>query len=490
MTSTFIRHELKAFWRSKNSGKSTAIRVVMGLLIFYLLLNVLVVAFFLDKILAKTSDENLIPAFSGILLYYFLIDLLMRFQLQELPTLRIQPYLHLRIKKNTLIRYLSFVSLQSIFNLWPILLFSPFIFKIVKHQLGLSAALAFLLAILGFTVFNNYLSLYIKRRSNLNGFVSFGFVAVLSLLMLSDFYWHIISFRLPSQWFFGHLATQPLLVSIPVVLAIIIYYINFLYLKQNLYLEDLGASKASAYKGSTEYPILSRFGQVGDLVGNEIKLIFRNKRPRSAFMMIGIFLFYGLIFYTNKHYGEGWKIFCGTFMTGIFIINYGQFMYGWQANHFDGILVSKVKFTDFLKAKYLLFTGVSVVVFLLTIPYAYFGWHVIWVHFAMFLWNIGINTTIVLFFANRNYKRIDLSKGASFNWEGVGATQLLLGFPLLLIPFVIYAPIAWFGHPDIALAIMAGIGLVFVITRNYWIKQLNDDFQEKRYKIAEGFRAK
>ena len=490
MTLTFIQHELKSFWRSKNTGKTVAIRVIMGVLILYLLLNVLVVAFFLDKILEKSfPNQDLITAFCGIVLYYFLFDLLMRFQLQELPTLRVQPYLLLPVKKNTIIRYLSFASLQSFFNLWPLILFTPFIFKVIKPEHGIGAAWLFMLAIFALTIFNNYLSLYIKRRSNLNGWVSIGFAAFLVLLMASDFAWHIISFSKISFVYFGHLLTQPALVLVPIIMALTIYYINFLYLKGNLYLEEL-SSKKTSYKSSTEIPFLDRFGQVGDLVANEIKLILRNKRSRSALTMTLMFMFYGLIFYTNKVYGDGWKVFCGMFMTGIFIINYGQFMYGWQAGHFDGILVSKVKFRDFLKAKYLLFTMVSFVAFLLTTPYAYFGWHIVLVHFVMFIWNIGVNTTIVLFFANRNYKRIDLSKGASFNWEGVGATQLLLGFPLFILPFVIYGPLAFFKHPDIALAILAAVGLVFIITRNYWIKLLETDFYEKKYKIAEGFRAK
>jgi hypothetical protein len=491
MTSIFIQHEFKDFWRSKNTGKAIAVRIVMGILISFLLLEVLAAAFFMDVILRHSfPTQNTIVSFTGILFYYFLFDMLMRFQLQELPTLKVQPYLHLAIKKNTLVRYLSFTSLLSFFNLWPFILFTPFIFKVVCHDMGLLTALLFLVSILGFATFNNYLALYIKRRSNLNGWVAIIFTACLVLLVMTDFKWHLITFRQPSQWFFGHLNSLPVLVLLPIALASIMYYANFLYLKSNLYLEELGSRKASAYKSSTEYPLLSRFGFVGDLVGNEIKLIFRNKRPRSAFIMTAVFLLYGLLFYTNKLYGDGWKVFCGQFMTGIFIINYGQFMYGWQASHFDGILVSKINFRDFLRAKYLLFTAVSTVAFLLTIPYAYFGWHIIWVHFAMYLWNLGVSTTVVLFFANRNYKRIDLSKSASFNWEGVGATQLLVGFPLMITPYIIYGPLAWFKHADIALAILGGIGIFFVLIRPYLIKQLEIDFNEKRYTIAEGFRNK
>ena len=77
MTLTFIIHQSKAFWRSKNTGKSIAMRIVMGILVLYLLLNVLVVAFFIDRILEKTyPNQEIIPSFNSLLMYYFLIDLL------------------------------------------------------------------------------------------------------------------------------------------------------------------------------------------------------------------------------------------------------------------------------------------------------------------------------------------------------------------------------------------------------------------------------
>ena len=491
MTTTFFRHELKAFWRSKNTGKSVAIRVVMSLLIVYLLINVLVLGFFMNEILEKVfPHDDVVISFCGIILLYYLVDLFMRLQLQELPTLRVQPYLQLPVKRNSVVRYLALTSLFSVFNLWPFILFLPFVLKIIASDSGSIAGLAFIVSIAGLTIFNNYLALYIKRKSNLNGWIFLIVAAALILIALGDFYGHLYSIRKISWLFFGHLITAPALALIPVGLGVVMYYLNFIYLKQNLYLEELGSRKAAKYKSSTEYPLLSRFGSVGDLAANEIKLILRNKRSRSALIMGLFFMFYGLIFYTNAQYGEGLKVFVGMFMTGIFIISYGQFMYSWQASHFDGLLVSKINFTDFLKAKYLLFTLISTGFFLLTTPYVYFGWHVLLVHFIMFLWNIGVNTTMVLFFANRNYRRIDLSRGAAFNWEGVSGNQWILSIPLLITPYILYGPLALLGHADIGLAVLGITGLIFVATRSFWIKQLQADFYTKRYQIAEGFRNK
>jgi hypothetical protein len=490
MTSTFIRHELKAFWRARNTGKSIAVHIVMGLLILYMLACAIGLGFFLDAILIKESPKtDVVITFCGILLLYYLIELLSRMQLQELPTLRVQPYLQLAVKRNSLVRYMAFTAMLSFFNLWPLILFIPFIIKVVAVKYGGLVALIFILSLIGFSIFNNYLALYIKRKANLNGWVFLVSSLGLILIGLCDFKFHLYSIRNISYLFFGHLITHPLLVLVPLLMAVAMYYINFLFLKDNLYLEELTKHK-TLRKSTTEFPLLDRFGIIGDLVANEVKLIIRNKRPRSALVVSSLFLFYGLIFYTNPHIGEYFKVFVGMFMTGIFIISYGQYMYSWQATHFDGIMVSKINFTDFLKAKYLLFTIVSTAAFILTIPYVYFGWRVVLIQFIMYIWNLGVNTTIILFFANRNAKRIDLSKGAAFNWEGVGATQLLLSFPLMLAPYIVYVPFKLLGYTDLGLGVIGLSGLIFIFTRAYWIKLLTANFYKRKFKIAEGFRDK
>jgi len=492
MISTFLQHELKSFLRSRNMGKNIAIKAVMGFFILLFVLYVLLAGFFLDKILALAfPKQNLVVSFCGIILIYFLFELISRMQLQELPTLKVQPYLQLPIKRNTLVQYLAITSLFSAFNLFPFLLFVPFTIKVIAAKWGAGVAWAFIVSILGITILNNYLALYIKRRSNLNGWIFLIVTAILVFICLGDFLWHIYSIRNFSYLFFSHLIGHPVLCVFPLVFAVIMYYINFLYLRSNLYLEEL-SSKKESYKSSTEYPVLNRFGITGDLVANEIKLILRNKRSKSALIMSGIFLFYGLLLYTKPGFThtDYPAIFVGMFVTGLFITNYGQFMYSWQASHFDGLLVNKINFTSFLKSKLILFTIVSTVAFVATTPYVYFGKRILLIHFVMYIWNLGVNTTIVLYAANRNYTRIDLTKGAAFNWEGVGGRKFLIIFPLLLAPYVIYFPCKYIQQPDLGLALIAIIGLIFIFTRNFWMKKLEADFYKQKYTIAEGLRTK
>ena len=492
MTITFINHQWKAFWRSKNTGKSIAIRIVMGILILYFLLNMLVLSFFLDDILKKTfPSANVINTFYGFLLYYFLIDLFNRFQLQELPTLSVKPYLNLPIRRNQIVNYLSFVSLGTLFNLSPFILSLPFLIKVVGKQQGVSGVVAVVATILGFTLFNHFFSLWIKRKVNLNAWWMLGFLGALGILSSLDYYFKIISISNISADLFHTVANNPSYSLIIVALGLAMFFINHSYLKSNLYLDELGTA-TEARKSSTEIPFLNRFGSLGELVANELKLIYRNKRPKSALVMSFLFMFYGLIFYRNPQFASGYAaaIFCGMFMTGIFIINYGQFLFSWQSAHFDGILAHKMDVRNFFKAKFLLFSLFSTVALLLTIPYVYFGVKILLIQFIMYLWNLGVNTLIVLYFANKNYKRIDLTKSASFNWEGVGATQWLLSIPLLVGPFVLYLPFMWLGFPQIGLGVIALTGVCFIVTREYWLNKLVDEFNRSKYEIAEGFRNK
>ncbi len=490
MTTTLLRHQWLAFWRSKNTGKSIAVRVVMAVLILYLFANLLVLSFFLDEVLENLFPEmEAIPAFSACLLYYFLLDILMRFQLQELPTLSVKPYLTLAVPKHQIVNYLSVISLASGFNLAPFILFTPFLVKIVLPQAGFFMFAAFSLSILAFTLFNHFFSLWLKRKVNLNAWYMLAFMAVIGLLAFLDFRLHLISFSAVSTTFFGHFASSQVLPALYLGAAFFMYLINFYFLKSNLYLDEL-RSAGTAKKSGTDIPFLNHFGRPGDLVATELKLIFRNKRPKSAVLMCVFFLSYGQIFYNNPEAGTGYfaPIFCGMFITGIFIINYGQFMFSWQSSHFDGILTSRISAQDFFKSKLLLFTIFATISFVVTLPYVYFGWRIILVHFIMYLWNIGVNTVLVLYFANRNYRRIDLSKSASFNWEGVGATQWILSIPLLISPFLVFFPLQWLGYPEAGLAVLAITGLAFLITRQFWLNKLVAIFKEKRYMIAEGFR--
>ncbi len=489
MLITFLTHQWKSFWRSRNKAGSIAAQLLLGFFMLYFLAAAIFVGFWMSALIEKISPGvNPTVIFNGLILYYFLLDLAVRIQMQELPTLSIVPYLHLNIPRKTIINFLNIRSLFSIFNILPWFIFFPFIFINVNEVNGMLPVLGYLFSILGLIFFNHFLVLYIKRKS-INNIAVFGagLFVILGLAAL-DFY-QVISIRDFSNSFFQKLSLHPYLCLIFVAAAGAIFKINSNYLSANLYTEEL--SSKDDKKTSTDYPFLNRFGKVGELAALELKLILRHKRSRSSVIMGVLFLAYGFMFYKKELVAGdqfGMMLFAAIFMTGITVITYGQFMFAWQSAHFDGLLVNKIDFKAFIKAKFLLFTISCTIITILSSFYGFISYKLLLLHLVAYLYNIGFGAVVVLYFATNNYKRLDITQSSSFNWQGVGASQWILGLPFFLLPIAIYLPFGIINKPYLGLLILGFFGLVTLLLRNYWVNLIVKRFENKRYKIAEGFR--
>ena len=170
MLSTLLSHQWKSFWRSRNAGKSLAIQLFIGFIILYLLGVALLVGFSLNTFLVKLAPgQHVIILFCGFVLYYFFADILMRFMMQDLPTLTIQPYLSQNISRKKLARFLNIRSLFSFFNVLPLFLFIPFSVSVIGKAYSGWATSGFMISILALCIGNHFLVLYIKRKTIIIG---------------------------------------------------------------------------------------------------------------------------------------------------------------------------------------------------------------------------------------------------------------------------------------------------------------------------------
>lgn len=489
MLKTFLSHQWTAFLRSRGKGSNIAVQIFMGIAILYLILCAFAIGVFMDKMITSIfPGRNVFEVFNGLILYYFALEFLSRLQLQELPTLAIVPYLHLNIPKRKLVNFLNIRALFTPFNVMPLFLFVPFCLIHISAQYGAFAAIMYLVAVFSLAIFNNYLALYVKRLSIANmRFVIVGFIVLVTLGLLE--YFKIFSIAAVSNVVFQHVAAVPLLALIFPALAAIVFLINARFLRNNLYTEELSVGEKK--KSSTDYPFLDRFGEVGTLAALEIKLILRNKRSKSTVSKGLIFVFYGLLFYKQSLIEKnqfGMMLFAALFMTGNMVLLYGQFMFGWQSAEFDGILTNKVSIRNFIKAKFLLFNLSSTVLTLVVSLYGFISWKILIVQFSAYFYSLGIAPILVLYLATRNYKSIDLTKGSSFNFQGVGASSMLMGLPIFLIPYLFYVPGYYLNNPYWGLAALGIFGLAGFLTQSFWVDFLVRQFNQRKYKIAEGFR--
>lgn len=489
MLSTFLSHQRKSFWRSRNRGGNIATQVLLGFFMLYFLAVAVGVGFGMTIFLPKIfPNQDIFKSFNGLILYYFALDFLMRLQLQELPTLSIIPYLHLKVAKRKIINFLNVKALFSAFNIWPVFLFFPFVFMEITAEYGVIVTLMYIVSILSLTIFNNFLILYVKRKSITNAFYTLAGLIIISAFAALE-YFKIISLMAAADYIFKAVAQYPYLGFGFTIAAIAVFSINAKFLFSNLYIEELGSKQEK--KVSTDYAFLNRFGKVGELAALELKLILRHKRSRSSLIMGVFFLFYGFIFYKQPLINSdsfGKMMFAAIFMTGVSIIIYGQFMFAWQSAHFDGLLSNKINFKDFIKAKFLLFTIGSTIITLLSTFYGFLSYKLLLLHLVAYIYNIGFGTVIVLYLANFNYKRIDIAKAATFNYQGTGATQWLLMFPYALTPILMYLPFGLLKMPYWGLTVVGIFGLIMLLMRGFWINLITAKFEKQRYKIAEGFR--
>lgn len=489
MLLTFLNHQWTSFWRSKSKSGTIAAQIVLGFLVLYIIVVSIFVGYSMKEIIEHLlPGKEVMVVFNGMILYYYAFEFLLRMQIQELPTLAIVPYLHLNIPKQKLVRFLNVSAIFSPFNILPVFIFFPFIIMNISRDYSLFACIMYLTTILSLTVFSNYAALYFKRVST--GNMKIILAGLLFLLVIAGLeYFKVFSIAAISNIVFHKIASYPLTGLAFILLALAMFMINARYLRRNLYIEELKSSVEK--KSSTDYPFLDRFGEAGTLVALEIKLILRNKRPRATVSKGLIFIFYGLLFYKKdlmqgNEFGK--MLFAAVFMTGNMILLYGQFMFGWQGAEFDGLLANKTNIRTFFKAKLLMLTLSATILTLITSLYGLLGWKLLLVQFAAYFYNIGVSAIIVLYFAARNYRYIDLKKGSSFNWQGVGASSMLMSLPILLLPYFIYLPLSLLLSPYWGLAGIAITGVVGLSLRKFWIDKLVASFNERKYKIAAGFR--
>jgi hypothetical protein len=486
-----LSHQWKSFWRSRNAGSSLALPIVMALLIAYLLSIILAAGLALPHLLHKFyPGRDITPIFFGYILYYFSFDVLMRFTLQGLPVLSTQPYLGQNIPRRKLVAFLNVRSLFHFLNLTPLLLFLPFVFKEIAPAHGAAAAATFITGVVFFTMFNNFLILYIKRRTIISSWWLAGFFTAIAAFIVLD-YFHVLSLGTLSSNAFIHLLKAPAFVGIPIVLGLAAWLNNYRFLLHNLYLDEGGRTEKE--KTSKEYTWLQHLGISGELIALDIKLILRNKRPKYVLRLCLIFMAYGFIFYTKANLRDPHMymfLFPSIFMTGIFIINYGQFLFAWHSNFFDGLMSSNISLPLWIRSKFMLYTATSTIFFIITSLYGLISWKLLITQLAAWLYNIGISSVLSIYLATWHYKGINLGKSASFNYQGTSTVQWVYSLVLIILPYLIFYPLARWVDPWIGYAVVGGLGLISLLLQNWWIDVLTRELKRRKYLIMAGFREK
>ena len=489
MYGTFIAQKWKQSIRHSAFRQNWGVKILVGFLVLYFSFAFLTLGIFMPEILQDLNPEakSILPHFAEGVLYYALADLVMRYFLQDLNVLSVQHYLILPIKKSKVLHFFLQSSVLNFFNLLPLFIIVPFAFRGVGDELGMLHGITWLVGMLGVVLTNHFLAIYLKRVIAVDIRIFIAAALVVLFAFVGNFAgW--FSLNTASEVVYHPLATQLWAFVLPFIPVALLYQLNYRFLFNFTYLDQWQSEGGTA--NEEQFSFIESRGLVGTLIANELKLIARNKRTR-AILLTGVLLaFYGLIFYTQDEYvnGYGWLLFVGIFMTGIMMINYGQFLVSWESAYFDGILTRSLSIKEYYRGKFWLLAAFTLAMYLLTLPYMYFGMKALYINTAALIYNLGINSFVILFSSTYNKKAIDLSKGAAFNYQGTSAVQFVIVLPLIVVPILIFQGFNLFDLPHVGLMVLAGLGLIGLLSKNYLLNEVVKNFYEKKYDKAEGYR--
>lgn len=488
MIKHFIDLEWKQYFRSSYWQKSIAINILMVFFALYFVAMFLGLGFGLLFILKKTfPDQDAFVFANGFLFYWIIGDLLMRFFLQKLPVMSVKPLLTLPIKRATVVNYVLGKSAVSFFNFLPLFAIIPFSIMLIRDGYTTSMILTWMVTMIIVVLIINFLNFIIEAVSAKTELSFLPLIVVVGALFGLDYFDVLPMKSLIGDSLLG-IANNPILVVIPLAILGLCYAYNFKILKGKLFLDSSLKSKVTEVNAS-DLSWTKRFGDIAPFMQLDLKLIWRNKRTKSMAMLMVIGLLYGLFFYPQEVYRdmEFMFAFIGIFSTGFFLINFGQFIPAWDSGYYKMLMSQNIKYEQYLRSKFILMVMSVAIMFVLGIPYVYFGWKILIAHFAAAIYNIGINSHVILYGGSFNRKKIDLDKKAAFNYQGTGAVQWLIGIPLMALPMGLFGLINWLVGFGAAIAVLMILGIVGIVFHKKLMTLITKRYLDSKYKMIDAF---
>lgn len=492
MFKKFLSLQWKEFTRSSSFQKGIAIKILLIFAALYFIGMAVLIGsgmfFLIKEIYSDEYNMEVDPLVivNNFIIFWFLLDLMIRYFMQQMPVMNIKPLMTIPVKQKTIIHFLLGKTAISFFNILPLFIFIPFSIVLLAHGYSVLNVIAWFISVMAITQVLNFLNI-LANKSNTVFYIALGLLA--SFVALEFF--NIFKISEAFGVVFNGLYKHPYLVLIPIGLAIFLYRLNFQYLNKRFYL-DSAISKQIKQVNASDLSWMDRFGKLATFLKNDVRMIWRNKRPKQVLMMSGFFLFYGLFFFTQKTYQDMPAVtaFASIFITAGFLFSFGQLVPSWDSEHYKLLMSQNIPYRQYLESKWYLMVLAVLIAFILSTPYIYFGWDTFAMIAAGASFNIGINSFVTLFGGALNRVPIKLNEKAKAfsNTQGFNPTQLLIALPKMLLPVLLfYIPYFLTDNLNAGIITLAVSGVLGLVFRNFFLSQIEKVYQKGKYKTIEAF---
>ncbi len=243
-------------------------------------------------------------------------------------------------------------------------------------------------------------------------------------------------------------------------------------------------------KNVSEYKFFDRYGEIGEYLRLELKMLPRNKRCKSSLRTIAIvvLMFSAVLSFSEVYDGVGMTQFIVVYAFSTFgMVSLGSLM-GYEGNYLDGLMSRKESIHTLLRAKYYFYSTGTIIPFVLMLPAIIMGKVTLLNAFAMMLFTTGPVYFLLFQMAVYNTKTQPLNEGITGRYQAGSALQTIISLMALGLPMMFFFIFnALFGQTT-TFWILLGIGLCFTLTSPWWIRNVYQRFMKRRYTNMEGFR--
>ncbi len=377
----------------------------------------------------------------------------------------------------------------DVFNFLPLFIFIPVTFTIVIPHEGTLSGSFWLITLIIMVLSNNFLVIYLKRLLGANPAIV-GILGLLFISLIISDYIKLISLSAASTSIFGYFTHQPLFILLPVAWLIFTYRLQYHFLSKHFYTDEVQKKKAEEIHDRVDNRFLKSMGLTGSIILLESRLYLRNKRTKTIFYMSPFIILYGFFIYPQNHvHNQDWLLLmAGVLIISGMMLNYTIYSFANESSYFDCLLTKNIDLDQYIRVKYYISIIISSVFFIMSIPYLFYGYEILLVNTAMYFYSIGILSTSFLYFATFNKKRIDLSRGGTFNYQGLGASNWLSMIPAIILPFIVYRLFRIWGDQNWGIAFIGFLGILGFFFNKVFIRIIAKSLHRKKYIMAENFR--
>ncbi|AZA61687.1 hypothetical protein EG340_11840 [Chryseobacterium indoltheticum] len=485
MFKRFLKLEWKSFFRGSSVGLNLLMKIFRMIGIFYFIFCFAGMAFLAYFYVEKEMGENPLKMVSRFLIIAWVVDLIFKYIVQQLPTQNIKPFLTLNIPKKVVVNYTLIKTFLSPFSWMNSFFFITFCGIMLFNGYGTLNTISWFVGVSLLFYLNNFLNFLFNDKEK----IAIGVGVVIAVLSLLTYY-DVIPTLSYSETFFYTIFEKPYFVLIPIALFAGLWKITFNYIRKGFYLDE--GLEAKKVVGKTEnIDFLNRYGAIGTFINNDIRMLKRNKVTKGILLGSFMFVFYGLLMFTNKYYQTPTALmFMGLFVTGGFQFTFGQRVPSFDSAYYPLMMTLNVPYKEYIKAKWWLLNIVTVFCIVLALFYAYFGWDVYFAFFAAGLYNIGVNSQFTLWSGAYNKTQVDLNlkekrvgQKNSFSFKA-----LILMIPKMILPMAVYGAMNYFFGIQAAVISIAALGLLGFVLREKIFDIIIKKYKSEKYSTLEAFK--